>query len=200
MQRLSSIGARVDRITSQMPPQTVAAPRHLCAALPRVLVNARGMAVVFKPPGWEVDGPHSEPGSQSFLSDFVRQEFPLHYLPTLPEFQYGFVHRLDVPSSGLILVGNTFEGLYSLRLQINTFSISREYAVLCHGTTPASFTECNIPIDLVARRSLTGSQESSDRGSVALTWFKFMMHGRVEWRQLSLASIRIHTGRGGRLL
>ena len=107
---------------------------------PQVVVRTRSMAVLMKPPGWEVDGPHSE-GSQSFLSDFLRKEFPTDLLPQLCDFQYGFIHRLDVPSSGLVLVGRSFEGLYSLRFQINSLSMQREYFVLCHGPAPASLRQ-----------------------------------------------------------
>ena len=164
-------------------------------SLPRILINTSGMAVVFKPPGWEVDGPHSEVGSQELLSDFVRDEFPSSSLASLSDFQYGFVHRLDVPSSGLILVGKTFQGLYSLRMQINTCAINREYLVLCHGTASAALTECNIPIDVVARKSLLRISRSCNSGRSALTWFKFVAHGHADWRQLSMGVIRIHTGR-----
>lgn len=44
--------------------------------------------------------------------------------------RYGIVHRLDTPSSGLIAVGRTFEGYYSLLLQLSTGHIAREYIVM----------------------------------------------------------------------
>ena len=194
--RLSTIGVQLDRDVLDLqllPPVRDVQSGPSWKAQPRIVSDTRGMTVLFKPPGWEVDGPLSELGGHP-LSEFLRAEFPSHSLPFLADFQYGFIHRLDVPSSGLILAGKTFEGLYSLRMQINTFSISREYLVLCDGVASASLIECRLPIDVVARRSLAvlPSSESSDSGRAALTWFRFLAHFRSE---CSLVSIRIHTGR-----
>ena len=47
--------------------------------------------------------------------------------------QRGFLHRLDVPSSGLILAATSYSGYYDLRLQLSMGMISREYTALCHG-------------------------------------------------------------------
>ncbi|CAK9105297.1 unnamed protein product [Durusdinium trenchii] len=51
--------------------------------------------------------------------------------------QCGFVHRLDVPSSGLLLCGLTYEAYYDLKLQLTLGQLQREYLVLCHGLAPA---------------------------------------------------------------
>ncbi|CAJ1355842.1 unnamed protein product, partial [Effrenium voratum] len=183
--RLSKVAWEVDR---SMAGRRLSLPRaegHQSNS-PQVVVRTRGMAVLMKPPGWEVDGPHSE-GSQSFLSDFLRKEFPTDLLPQLCDFQYGFIHRLDVPSSGLVLVGRSFEGLYSLRFQINSLSMQREYFVLCHGPAPASLRECSLAIHAARKGPDTA-------GKPALTWFSFVGHGRLQ-TPFSMAAIRIRTGR-----
>ncbi|CAE8646322.1 unnamed protein product, partial [Polarella glacialis] len=117
---------------------------------------------------------------------------------------FGFIHRLDVPSSGLILAGTTFQGLYSLRLQINSLTMCREYVVLCHDVAPSSLRECRAPIDMVAKRCSgsgrsLGERSVSERGKPALTRLSFVAHV-VDRAQLSigtasLVAIRIHTGR-----
>eukprot|EP00933_Yihiella_yeosuensis_P058686 TRINITY_DN5931_c0_g1_i1.p1 TRINITY_DN5931_c0_g1~~TRINITY_DN5931_c0_g1_i1.p1 ORF type:complete len:695 (-),score=88.31 TRINITY_DN5931_c0_g1_i1:131-2215(-) len=151
---------------------------------PMMVVSTPGMAVVLKPPGWEVDGPRSEPenGAQA-LSDFLRANFlqSRFPLPYMPDFQYGFIHRLDVPSSGLILVGTTFAGLYSLRLQINTLTMNREYIVACHHLAPSELRRCQAAIDMVAKRNLNdrrsiGERSVSEFGKPALTKFTFVGH------------------------
>ena len=47
--------------------------------------------------------------------------------------QRGFLHRLDVPSSGLILVASTYEAFYDLQFQLSLGLITRDYTSLCHG-------------------------------------------------------------------
>ena len=72
------------------------------AAIPRL--------VIYKPPGWEVDttispgppGPSSGPLLSAFLRDVLQPRGPLG-----ASHQFGFLHRLDLPSylDWLILVG-----------------------------------------------------------------------------------------------
>ena len=45
---------------------------------------------------------------------------------------YGFSHRLDVPSVGLILTTKTHEDYYDLRLQLSVGYIARDRIVCCH--------------------------------------------------------------------
>ncbi|CAE7227294.1 SRCAP, partial [Symbiodinium pilosum] len=52
------------------------------------------------------------------------QEYPLLFSEV---HQYGIIHRLDVPSSGLILVGKTFGGYFTLRWQQDTYDLGRHY-------------------------------------------------------------------------
>ena len=49
------------------------------------------------------------------------------------EHAFGFLHRIDVPSSGLVLVAKTYKAYYDLQLQLNVGKLSRDYVVLCHG-------------------------------------------------------------------
>ena len=50
-----------------------------------------------------------------------------------PDHNFGILHRLDVPSSGLVLVAKTYKAYYDLQLQLNVGSVTRDYVVLCHG-------------------------------------------------------------------
>lgn len=107
------------------------------AGPPVVLISRPGTIVVFKPAGWEVDstgGGENRPHLSSYVQQlFSKKEFPLVHLF---DFGYGFLHRLDIPSSGLVLVATTFEGLYSLRGQLNIYHLSRQYTTLCHALAP----------------------------------------------------------------
>ena len=45
-----------------------------------------------------------------------------------PSFQFGFLHRLDVPSSGLVCVATTYAKYYALELQLRTGLLNRDLA------------------------------------------------------------------------
>ncbi|CAK9079655.1 unnamed protein product [Durusdinium trenchii] len=115
---------------------------------PRVLAKLRGILVIYKPPNWEVDAKRNKTvgsGRTRLLSHFV-QDQETSRVVRLATFEYGFIHRLDVPSSGLVLVGTTFEGLATLQFQIHTYSIRREYAVLLAGCWPVAVVKVNMPV------------------------------------------------------
>jgi len=114
------------------------------------------MCVVLKPPNWEVDAKGQQSASGLFLSDFMmREQLPSAILGS-KEFEHGFVHRLDVPSSGLILVGASFEGYALLQFWMHTYSISREYMVLLHGAAPASLQIMDAAINFCQRTQRRG--------------------------------------------
>ena len=55
----------------------------------------------------------------------------------------GLPHRLDIPSSGLVLVAKTYAAYYDLQLQLSVGDLVRDYVVLCHGLLPSSCQEIN---------------------------------------------------------
>lgn len=101
------------------------------------VLDCSDRSVLFKPPGWEVYGQHVD----HQLSDFARARFG--NLPILYDEHHnlGFLHRLDVPSSGLILVANTYEAFYDLQVQLHAGDMQRDYTVLCHGWLPITLIE-----------------------------------------------------------
>merc|ERR1712230_308121 len=77
--------------------------------LPSISQSLRGMCLVMKPPGWEVDT-EGDSGLRH-LSGFLQTALPLdrRAVAFRPDFGFGFIHRLDTPSSGLILTATSFE-------------------------------------------------------------------------------------------
>merc|ERR1712048_413297 len=127
---------------------------------PHLEINLRGMVVIHKQPDWEVDGEgracveaahdDADPTSAPLaLSAWLRTELPQSQCPVVHDasMDFGFLHRLDVPSSGLILCGTTFSGLLHLRLQLDTYRIERQYAVWGHGLAKSELREVIANID-----------------------------------------------------
>uniref|UniRef100_A0A7S0BA90 Pseudouridine synthase RsuA/RluA-like domain-containing protein n=1 Tax=Pyrodinium bahamense TaxID=73915 RepID=A0A7S0BA90_9DINO len=163
---------------------------------PAVLFNRPGTVVVFKPAGWEVDSTGGG-DDRMLLSSFLQHEFSkeLNPLVHLLEFGYGFLHRLDLPSSGLVLAGTTFEGLYSLRGQLNTYCLAREYATLCHHVAPPSL-DVDARVDATSTRVLRSAV--GDLGRPASSRLLAPAHLRRAGPPLAalcLLVVRIRTGR-----
>jgi len=111
--------------------------------IPRIVFEAPGIIVILKPAGWETDvydvakfGIPITPVARFYLlSTFIggvypKEEFPICHAPS---HSFGFVHRLDQMSSGLIVAATTFESFLFMQWQMSSYSIERQYYVLCHG-------------------------------------------------------------------
>ncbi|CAJ1344376.1 unnamed protein product [Effrenium voratum] len=166
---------------------------------PRVALQLRDKAVVFKPPGWQVDyspsgkteEAESDGKARSHLSDFLRALEPSRAQITCPP-QHGFIHRLDVPSSGLILAARTWGSFYDLKLQLALGLLQRDYAVLCHGWRPDR-SEIAAAVRWLGRLGRRPSEVAPGRR--ARTRLKAAAHlGRVG-QACSFLVLRLVTGR-----
>ncbi|CAE7946649.1 EMB2654 [Symbiodinium sp. KB8] len=91
------------------------------AARPSVLVDLPDRAAMYKPRAWEVYGGHS----RLQLVAFAQDRFGDRQIFRDASHHHGFLHRLDVPSSGLVVVSKTFEAFYDLQLQLHAGRVCR---------------------------------------------------------------------------
>lgn len=113
---------------------------------PHALVNLPDRFVLYKPPDWEVHDQHLEDERQ--LSTFLGASIPGRFVKLLqdPVRDRGFLHRLDVPSSGLITAARTYGAYYNLLAQLVAGIFAREYTVVCRGCMPRASTAILVPI------------------------------------------------------
>eukprot|EP00439_Symbiodinium_sp_Y106_P063971 s540_g9.t8 len=105
-----ALGASLDRRFRNSP-----APLHSSQALtgPSVRLELCDRLVLFKPVGWEVcDG-----NVRRQLRHFVGWKGSWPILRSA-QHDYGFLHRVDVPCSGLILFAKSFRAYYDLQVQL----------------------------------------------------------------------------------
>jgi 23S rRNA-/tRNA-specific pseudouridylate synthase len=203
---LLGIGQKLDQLqqlknasTDLQPAQHV---RTLCLSdgtkLPRLQLRLRGISVVMKPPNWEVDAKGRLSNSGLYLSNFMQQEHA-HRISTilsLSDFEYGFIHRLDVPSSGLILTGTHFEGYALLQWQMHTYTIEREYSVLVSNLVPSTLRDINDAInDFLPGQSFVDQLQGRPAETHLKTLFHAMRYLRFSISVFGLVGIAIHTGR-----
>ena len=162
--------------------------------VPHVELDLEDMMVVFKPPGWEVDT--ADGGGARWLSRYVQGLLPWPKCPISFDVShsYGFLHRLDTLSSGLILTAKTFEAYYHLKFQLSIGSLVRDYVVLCHGAIPPEQNEINAR---VYHWNVEGNLPSTvcQKGKPSKTYLKVLAHLTREAQDFSLVAIRICTGR-----
>jgi len=161
------------------------------AGVPHVALDLPDRFVMHKPPGWEVDT--ADVGGAKHLSRHLQSilSWPLARDVT---HSYGFLHRLDTPSSGLILVAKTFEAYYDLKLQLNVGALVRDYVVLCHGLVPPGRGQIR---EKVHHSRHEGNLPSAvcRTGKPSLTRLKVVAHCSRGSEDFSLVVIRIQTGR-----
>merc|ERR1712061_291638 len=110
-----------------------------------------------------------------------------------PDFAFGFIHRLDTPSSGLILTATSFEGYCCLEWQMYTYEIAREYFVVGHGML-------KVPEWHVKKRILdTQIASVADNGRPAESQISFIadieLFDSTGIEGFCIVDIQIHTGR-----
>lgn len=170
--------------------------------VPIVVQDLFGIVAILKPPHWEVDArvggseQKATEGGAPLLSSFLRRHFPKDVYPLLHsnERQFGIIHRLDTPSSGLILAGKNFQGYYTLRWQQDTYELGREYLVLCHGCMSWGSRVVNARIKTTKTDPVTSTV--NEEGKPAWTLIEPLCFlNRPNGDRFTLVAIRIRTGR-----
>ena len=163
-----------------------------------------GALLVRKPAHWQVDERDATYDVEQFsdnrglLSFFVRSLRPGRQYPIVRDttHQRGFLHRLDVPSSGLILVATSFEGFYDLKFQLATGLLTRAYVILCHGLLSPSRAGVRSPINWLSVGPDSNRASSvQDSGRPSQTYMRLLARAFQGKRALSLVHVKIMTGR-----
>lgn len=138
---------------------------------PRLVYEDDDLAVVMKPPGWSClpQAKGVDPAWAKLKPLAKRQQVAeLMKQASTPPLQAwlllhfgadprcdacrdkgcdrGLVHRLDVDTSGPILVGKTLKGFEHAKKQI-VAGILKDYVALVHGTFETERGECRVPVD-----------------------------------------------------
>ncbi|CAE8739178.1 unnamed protein product [Polarella glacialis] len=148
------------------------------------------MCLVLKPPGWEVDTEGNS--GLRHLSGFIQTALPpdRRVVSFRPDFSFGFIHRLDTPSSGLILTATSFEGYSYLEWQMYTYEIGREYYVVGHGVAKSGRLDVDRRIVDAAKTAVVG-----DHGRPARSHIRFIADTSCSGQCFCHVAIKIYTGR-----
>ncbi|CAE8621125.1 unnamed protein product, partial [Polarella glacialis] len=166
---------------------------------PAVVLELADRLVLHKPPHWQVEPSQGQvelsQGSPRMLLDYLRSLAPRCDAPIFwdRDHRHGFLHRLDVPSSGLLLVAKTYEAYFDLQLQLSLNELERDYVVLCHGWIAATSLQVDAPV--LWNEHVPGPSKVSDQGRPSISQLKVLAHTHRQQAAYSLVAVRIQTGR-----
>jgi len=176
-------GERIELTIVERPP-LAAAPE----AIPlRVLYEDDDLVAVDKPAGMTV-----HPGAGARSGTLVNAL--LHRYGRLSSaggpLRPGIVHRLDKPTSGVLLVAKNDEAHARLAEQFRRRQLEKRYLALVHGRLPRAHDTIRLPVarDLVRRTRMTTRRR---QGRAALTEYRVLGSAGG----FTLAEALLHTGR-----
>ena len=151
----------------------------------KVLYTDNHLLVVRKPAGMLVQGDRT--GDTSLL-DYARKYIKDKY--NKPGNVYlGLVHRLDRPTSGVVVFALTSKAAKRLSEQFRVGSVRKIYWALVEGKTPTSGTL----VDRIHRHGITSHIARGDGGQRAeLSFRRLRYHKGVSWIEIELATGRHH--------
>lgn len=176
-------GERIELTLVERPP-LAAAPEAISL---RVLYEDDDLVAVDKPAGMTV-----HPGAGARSGTLVNAL--LHRYGRLSSaggpLRPGIVHRLDKPTSGVLLVAKNDEAHARLAEQFRRRQLEKRYLALVHGRLPRAHDTIRLPVarDLVRRTRMTTRRR---QGRAALTEYRVL--GAAGG--FTLAEALLHTGR-----
>ncbi len=158
-------------------------PSPFCNALP-VVVTGQGWVAIDKPIGLPV-----HPGSKHTDAVTVRLQHMFEGAPFMP----APAHRLDLHTSGLLLVGTSYKGLYMLQEGFKNKTIGKHYLAVVQGVLPVG-SQLKLADNLAKVKEKTTGRElvRTGKGKTALAkalCLKSLLPDK------SLLHIELYTGR-----
>ena len=158
---------------------------HLLCKLLKVLYTDNHLLVVRKPAGMLVQGDRT---GDTSLFDHAREHIKDKF--NKPGNVYlGLVHRLDRPTSGVVVFALTSKAAKRLSEQFRVGSVQKIYWALVDGKTPSNGTL----VDRINRHGPTSHIAKGENGQRAeLSFRRLRYHKGVSWVEIELATGRHH--------
>lgn len=108
---------------------------------PSVIYEDDYILAINKPAGWVVNESETAHGNPT-LQDWISKNFNFETSKS-KEMRSGIVHRLDKPTSGIILVAKTPDVFFALQKQFADREIEKVYVALVHGKVKENIGSIN---------------------------------------------------------
>jgi 23S rRNA pseudouridine955/2504/2580 synthase len=152
-------------------------------AVPEIIWQDRGLIAVNKPAGIEVHGPES---LETIVSAFLADKLP----PSL-SFKPGPLHRLDKPSSGIVVFSTSIEGARLFSSLLRERKVRKTYLALVEGPVEKEETwQDELVRDFEKKKTLTFKSPSAGSKTALTVVRPLETNGKY-----SLITAEIPTGR-----
>jgi 23S rRNA pseudouridine955/2504/2580 synthase len=152
-------------------------------AVPDIIWQDRGLIAVNKPAGLEVHGPKS---LETIVSVFLAGK-----LPSSLSFKPGPLHRLDKPSSGVVVFSTSLEGARLFSSLLRERKVRKTYLALVEGLVKDEETwQDELVRDFEKKKTLTFKSPSTGSKTAVTVVKPLETNGKY-----SLITAEIHTGR-----
>eukprot|EP00746_Dinoflagellata_sp_MGD_P146423 gnl/MRDRNA2_/MRDRNA2_78899_c0_seq2.p1 gnl/MRDRNA2_/MRDRNA2_78899_c0~~gnl/MRDRNA2_/MRDRNA2_78899_c0_seq2.p1 ORF type:complete len:191 (+),score=31.75 gnl/MRDRNA2_/MRDRNA2_78899_c0_seq2:326-898(+) len=176
----SAVGMQLDSI-STLQPDALSDPS------PYFSIQLLEITVVFKPVGWAIGSEDGIATHLCFLSSFIQGHVPISIdqgsLAHRAELDFGFLHRLDAPCSGMLLHAWSGRGYAALRWQLDAHDVRREYCVLGVSVLQAGMALTSVAVEKMGMRQQRHQRFACSQGRHALSMISSLaaLVGDLEW-------------------
>lgn len=138
-----------------------------------ILLEDEDLLVINKPAGLAT---HPGPGH---FSDTLGNRVMAHFTRTGVQASLHPVHRLDIGTSGLVIVAKNAYSQHRLQRTLHTPDFKRVYQALCCGKLPAREGDIAIPIGQLPGERTTRALPLDQGGKEALTHYRVLAGGML---------------------
>ena len=160
---------------------------------PEIIWQDCGLLAVNKPAGLAVHGLTNGKASPSL--DAIVRSFLAEKLPSSLSFRPGPLHRLDKPSSGIVIFSTSIEGARLFSSLMRERKVRKTYLAIVEGNVEKEEIWEDLLVRDKDKKKTFISDNVSGVGKTAITKIKPLAAASVKGTQYSLVTAEIATGR-----
>jgi len=187
-------GAKISIPLKDVEKSSISVERSLIERIPspEVIWQDCGLLAVNKPAGLAVHGPAD---NQAPSLDTIVRSFLAEKLPVSLSFRPGPLHRLDKPSSGIVIFSTSIEGARLFSSLMREGKVRKTYLAIVEGNVEKEEIWEDLLVRDKDKKKTFISKAVSGGGKNAITKVKPLATASVKGTQYSLVTAEIATGR-----
>jgi len=164
----------IDKIPKQLQPS-------YSVSCPDIIWQDKGLLAVNKPSGISVHGPDS---LETMVTSYLKDKIP----PSL-SFKPGPLHRLDKPSSGIVVFSSNIEGARLFSLLMREHKVKKTYLAVVEGSAKEEIWQDDLVRNKKIKKTFISKHETSGKNAIT------KITPLAEKNNYTLIKAEIETGR-----
>jgi len=187
------IGAKISIPLKEAEKSSISERSTVRIPSPEIIWQDCGLLAVNKPAGLAVHGPtddQASPGLDTMVRSFLAEKLPVSL-----SFRPGPLHRLDKPSSGIVIFSTSIEGARLFSSLMRERKVRKTYIAIVEGNVEKEEIWEDLLVRDKDKKKTFISKAVSGGGKNAITKVKPLATASVKGTQYSLVTAEIATGR-----